>query len=208
MQYLTLIGTVTFIHLLAIISPGPDFIMVVKNSLTYSRKTGSWTAIGLGVGVSVHIFYCIAGLAMIISQAIFIFDIIKLLGAGYLVYFGLKSIFLKSSNLEIEVTQQQINISPLNAIKIGFFTNLLNPKSTLFFLSLFTMVIDPETPNLILAMLSIIMILNTVLWFFLVSIFLTQIKIKNFYNKFQKILNKGLGWILIALGIKIALTQR
>lgn len=208
MEYLALIGTVTLIHLLAVISPGPDFIMTVKNSLSYSRKTGIWTAFGLGLGISVHIFYCIAGLAIVISQSILIFNIIKLLGAGYLIYIGLKSIFSKSSNINVEATQQKIDISSLEAIKIGFLTNVLNPKATLFFLSLFTMVISPDTPNLILAVLSIIMVLNTTLWFSLVSIFFTQKRIRNAFNTFQGIFNKVLGGLLIGLGIKVALIQK
>lgn len=208
MEYLALIGTVTMIHLLAVILPGPDFIMVVKNSLSYSRKTGIWTAFGLGLGISIHIFYCVAGLAFIISQSILVFNIIKLLGAGYLIYIGVKSIFAKSSKIDIGTTQQKTYTSPLEAIKIGFLTNVLNPKATLFFLSLFTLVISPETPNLILAILSIIMIVNTALWFSLVAIFFTQKRVRNAFDKFQEIFNKVLGGILIGLGVKVALTQK
>lgn len=90
MEYLALIGTVTLIHLLGVISPGPDFIICARNSLTYSRKTGIWTAVGFGLGISVHILYCLAGLALIISQSILLFNFIKYLGASYLVYIGIK----------------------------------------------------------------------------------------------------------------------
>ena len=70
METLALIGTITIIHLLAVISPGPDFIMACRNSLIYSRKTGIWTAVGFGFGIMVHIFYSLAGLALIISKSI------------------------------------------------------------------------------------------------------------------------------------------
>ncbi len=208
MEYLALIGTVTLIHLLAVISPGPDFIVAVKNSLSYSRKTGIWTAIGFGLWISVHILYCIAGLAIILSQSILIFNVIKLLGAGYLIYIGVKSIFSKSSKIEVWDTQQKTDITPFEAIKIGFLTNVLNPKATLFFLSLFTLIISPDTPNLILAVLSMIMITNTALWFSLVAVFFTQKRIRNAFDKFQGIFNKILGGLLIGLGIKVALTQK
>ena len=95
------IATVTFIHLLALISPGPDFIMACRNSLIYSRKIGIYTAIGFGLGIAVHIFYSLAGLALIISSSIFIFNTIKFLGAGYLVYIGIKSILSKSLRFSI-----------------------------------------------------------------------------------------------------------
>lgn len=208
MQYLSLIGTVALVHLLALISPGPDFIMCVRNALTYSRKTGIYTAIGFGAGISIHIIYCIAGLALIISKSIIIFNFFKFLGAGYLIYIGFKSITSKSSHLEIKDQEKKKDISPLAAIKIGFLTNALNPKATLFFLSLFTMVISPNTPGLILRILSAIMIIETVIWFSLVSIFMTQKRIRSVFEKSQNIFNRTLGGLLILLGVKVALTEK
>ena len=67
MNYLTLIGTVAFLNLLAAMSPGPDFVMAVRNSLNYSRKTGIYTGIGIGLGIGIHISYCAAGVGFIIA---------------------------------------------------------------------------------------------------------------------------------------------
>ncbi len=208
MEYLVLIGTIVGIHLLALISPGPDFIMLVKNSLTYSRKTGIYTAVGFALGIMVHIFYCLAGLAILISKSILVFNIIKLLGAGYLMYIGIMAIISKSSKLDIKKTKQKTDISPLKAIKIGFITNVLNPKATLFFLSLFTMIISPETPNFALGIAIFFMLINQFLWFALVAIFFTQKKVQNVFSKFHKIFDKILGGLLVALGLKIALTEK
>ncbi|MBI2463512.1 LysE family transporter [Candidatus Peregrinibacteria bacterium] len=208
MHSIALIGTVTLIHLLAIISPGPDFIMAVRNSLTYSRKTGIWTAVGFGLGIAVHIFYSLAGLALIISQSILLFNSIKLFGAGYLIYIGVKSFFSKSSHIELKEHVKKIDISVFSAVKIGFLTNVLNPKATIFFLSLFTMVISPETPSQIMAILSVIMIVDTMLWFSLVAIFFTQKKIRSSFERYQNIFNKTFGGLLIALGVKVALTKK
>ncbi|MDO8604688.1 MAG: LysE family transporter [bacterium] len=208
MEYLALIGTVTMVHLLAVISPGPDFIIAVKNSLSYSRKTGIWTSVGFAMGISVHIFYCVAGLAVLISQSILLFNIIKLIGAGYLIYLGVKAVLSKSTKIEIESLKQKNDISALEAVKIGFLTNVLNPKATLFFLSLFTLVISPNVPKVVLVVLSIIMIVNTAIWFSLVALFFTQKKVVSVFSKFQGIFNKIFGSLLIALGIKIALSQK
>ncbi|HLG25670.1 MAG TPA: LysE family transporter, partial [Candidatus Gracilibacteria bacterium] len=79
MSSLTLLATIVILHALALISPGPDFLVALKNSLTYSRRTGIYTAIGFALGISVHIFYCLAGIALVISQSILIFSIIKYL---------------------------------------------------------------------------------------------------------------------------------
>ena len=208
MEYLALIGTVIVIHLLAVISPGPDFIMCVRNSLTYSRRTGVWTAVGFGAGIAVHVFYSVAGLALVISKSILLFNIIKFLGAGYLIYIGVKSVLSKSSKIELGEHHKKDDISAISAVKIGFLTNVLNPKATLFFLSLFTLVISPDTPTAIMGIMSTIMIINTMLWFSLVAIFLTQSKIRSVFEKFQDAFNKTLGGLLIALGIKVALADK
>lgn len=207
-QYLALIGTVALVHLLAVISPGPDFIMCARNSLVYSRRTGLWTAVGFGLGISVHILYCLAGLAVLISRSILLFNAFKFLGAGYLVYIGLKSFFSKSAKLDLPGQQKRSDISALAALRMGFLTNVLNPKATLFFLSLFTLVIAPGTPASVLAAVAAIMIVDTVLWFSFVAFFLTQKNLRPVFEKFQGVFHKTLGGLLVALGIKIALTER
>ena len=208
MEYLVQIGTVTALHLLAVMSPGPDFIMCVRNALTYSRKTGIWTSLGFALGIAVHIFYSLAGLAIIISQSILFFNFIKYLGAGYLIYIGTKSLLNRSLKIDIKTYNHKEDISSYVAVKIGFLTNVLNPKVTIFFLSLFTLVISPQTPIYISGAMGAIMILNTFLWFSLVSIFLTQRKVRSVFEKFQNAFNKVFGGLLVALGIKIALSER
>ena len=194
------------VNTIGLMSPGPDFVMCVKNSLTYSRKTGIYTAIGFSLGIIVHIAYCLAGLAIVISQSILLFNIIKLLGAGYLIYIGIKSLTSDSANIDIHADKKE-DISAFKAIKMGFLTNILNPKATMFFLGMFTLVIQPDTPALILAVASVLMVLSTALWFSLVAIFLTQPRIQKVFEKIQGFVNKTFGALLVALGLKIALTK-
>lgn len=207
MDLFALVGTVVGIHLMAVISPGPDFIMAVRNSLTYSRKTGIYTAVGFGLGIGVHVIYCVFGLALIISKSIIVFNVIKYLGAAYLIYIGVMSLFSKSANIEITEEHKKQDISSLKAVRIGFLTNVLNPKATLFFLSLFTFVITPDTPKTVSFGLGLMMMINTTLWFSVVAIFFTQKRIRTLFNKFQKWFNRFFGVILIAIGIKIILTD-
>ena len=206
MEYVGLIGAVIVVHLLALISPGPDFIMAVRNSLKYSRRTGMWTAIGFGLGIGVHISYCIAGLALIISKSILLFNTIKLLGAAYLIYIGIKSLTSKASTVEVHAKKQE-EISPLSAVWMGFLTNVLNPKATLFFLGLFTLVISPETPAFVLGIVSAAMILATMIWFSLVAVFLTHRRIRIIFYRWQAMFDKVLGGLLVGLGVKVALTE-
>jgi RhtB (resistance to homoserine/threonine) family protein len=203
-----LLLTIITVHFLAMISPGPDFVLAVKNSLQYSRKTGIYTAIGFGLGIACHILYCLAGIALIISRSILLFNAIKLFGAAYLIYIGIKAIISKSSNPYISREEKRTDISPLKAVKIGFLTNILNPKATIFFLGLFTVVISPNTPWQTLLAASIIMIINQVAWFSLVAIFFTQSSVRKIFERFQNRFNKVFGGLLILLGLRIALAER
>jgi len=203
----SLIASVAFIHLLAVISPGPDFFMALKNSMAYSRKTGIYTAIGFGLGIAIHVFYSLAGLALIISKSIIVFNIIKYLGVAYLLYIGVKSFLSKTKAIKIENEMHLQDISPLKAVSMGFLTNVLNPKASLFFLSLFTLVIKPDTATGTLVIISALLVIDTILWFSLVAIFFTQKRIRSIYNRYQKWFNRLFGGFLIAIGLKIAFSD-
>lgn len=205
--YAVLIGTVIAAHLLAVVSPGPDFFMVVRNSITYSRSAGIYTAIGLGIGIAVHVTYSLAGIALIISQSIILFSTIKYIGALYLIYIGIQSIRSKENTMNIQITKNVDTLNPVNAIKMGFLTNVLNPKATMFFLSLFTMVISPETPTVVLIIISSALVLNTIAWFSIVAVIISNTKVQNMYKQSQYVINTIFGALLMGLGIKIAFSK-
>lgn len=206
MEYLPLIGTVALLNLLAAISPGPDFVMTVKNSLRYSRRTGIFTSFGIALGLSVHIIYCAVGVGYLISKSIILFSVIKFLGAGYLIYIGVSSILSKESKHQIIEDKSIADLTRMQAFRMGFLTNVLNPKATLFFLSLFTFVINPAIPSYIIFIISVIIIATALAWFTAVSIFFTQQNVQRSFLKFEKIINRFFGGLLVLIGIKIALT--
>ena len=206
MEYLPLIGTVAILNLLAAISPGPDFVMIVRNSLCYSRRSGIYTTFGIGLALGVHLLYCAAGIGYLISTSLILFSIIKILGAGYLIYMGVGSILAKKSSLELAEVKNDVDLTRFQAFRMGFLTNILNPKATLFLLSLFTLVIGNSTPLYIIVTISAIIIGTAIAWFTIVSIFLSQERVRNAFLKYEKGINRMLGGFLIILGIKIAFT--
>lgn len=206
MPHLALIGTVTLAHLLAVASPGPDFLMAVRNSLAYSRRAGIFTAVGFGCGIAVHIAYCLAGLALVISRSAPLFQGIKWLGALYLAYVGIRSLLSRGGTAPEAEPERRPDIPALAAVRMGFLTNVLNPKATLFFLSLFTLVIAPGTPPAVLAAISAILVGNTILWFSLVAVFMTRPAIRAAYLRRRAALDRALGALLLAIAIKVALS--
>jgi len=180
--------------------------MVMKHSLSYSRETGIWTSIGIGLGILVHILYCFVGLGIVINNSPVLFNVIKYVGALYLLYLGIMSFISKVEDVDFDGTiQLKVQPGALKSLRIGFLTNVLNPKATLFFLSLFTLVISPDTPYGILFIISIILVGNTMLWFVFLSYVITIRKVRIIFNRFQNRFNQVFGIILILVAIKIAM---
>jgi threonine/homoserine/homoserine lactone efflux protein len=200
---ISLISAAIVSHALAVVSPGPDFVMAVKNTLTYSRKIGIYTAIGFGVGIGVHILYSFFGISYLIQQHIWVFNTIKYLGAFYLVFIGLQSITSKSQSIQIVASKEKQRITGFQGFKMGFLTNVLNPKASLFFLSLFTFILKGSPDKTTLVVISFFLIVNTALWFIIVAIFFDQALIRKSYEKYQNVIQLVLGILLIGLGISI-----
>jgi len=207
MEYLPEFLTIVVIHFICVIAPGPDFAMISRNSLIYSRKTGIYSAIGLAFGILVHVTYSLVGIGFIISQSILLFSIIKYLGAAYLIYIGYKSLKSKPNKEKAESLEKKNDLNKVQALKMGFLTNVLNPKVTLFFLSLFTQVINPQTPLFIQIAYGIEMSAMTFLWFSFVALILSNSLIKAKFTSVQHYFERVFGVILIALGIKVAMSS-
>ncbi|MEK7618406.1 MAG: LysE family transporter [Patescibacteria group bacterium] len=209
MNYLNEFLIVAGVHFLAVMSPGPDFVLTVRNALVYSRRSGLFTALGLSLGMVVHIAYCLLGIGLLISKSIVLFSVIKLFGAGYLIFLGVKSLRSKSSIANIDASRSvNEDMSKFIVIKQGFLTNVLNPKVTLFLLALFTQVISPETPRFVQALYGLEMIGMTMLWFGFVAFVISVGAVRAKFQRVQKFAEKTIGVVLIVLGVKVALSNQ
>jgi RhtB (resistance to homoserine/threonine) family protein len=210
--YLTQFITVIIVHFLAVASPGPDFLIVTKQSITSGRKIGMLTSLGVAIGILVHVTYCLLGIGLIISKSILIFNTIKYIGAMYLIYIGIKALRAKRKNPVTEVTNTTNTsvkqTTPWQAVQTGFLVNALNPKATLFFLALFTQVIDPQTPIFIQMLYGIEMFLATFIWFLVVAMAFSNHHMKQKISRIEHWIDRVSGAVLIALGIKIALSSK
>jgi len=210
-MFVTQLITIALIHFLAVASPGPDFLIVTKNSLTAGRRAGVMTALGVALGIGVHVTYCLLGIGLIISQSILLFNAIKWIGALYLVWIGIKGLRAKKKipvPQENTLAEQTRTLSSLKAFKIGFFVNVLNPKATLFLLAVFTQVIDPATPKFIQSLYGIEMIIATFVWFTIVALGFSNTRMKQKISRIEHWIDRVSGAVLIALGIKVALTSQ
>jgi len=202
-NWLLLVGVFT----VALASPGPDFVMAVRNSIMHSRRAGIMTAIGFGLGVGFHVSYCLGGLAIVISKSILLFNILKFAGAGYLFYVGYQALRSKGFDAAADEDLKPVAMSDIAALRGGFITNLFNPKATMFFLALFTQIIDPHIGMAQQVVYGLTCILMTMLWFSIVATVLTTPAIRARFLKMSKWIDRVCGGLFIALGIKLAVTK-
>lgn len=207
-MYWTEFLTVALIHLLAVASPGPDFAIVVRESVVGGRRAGTWTALGVGTGIFVHVGYSLLGIGLIVSQSILLFNALKWLAAAYLVYIGVKALRARPADpAALDALAVPAERSARGAFATGFVTNGLNPKATLFFLSLFTVVIDPHTPHWVQAGYGVYLALATAVWFCLVALLFSQPRVRAGFARLGHWFDRAMGAVLVALGIKLAFTQ-
>ncbi len=200
--------TVALVHLLAVASPGPDFAVVVRESVTQGRRIGSWTALGVGCGIFVHVAYSLLGIGLIVSQSIVLFNLFKWLAAGYLLYLGWRALRARPMSLdtadEVGTTSDR---SPWQAFAVGFVTNGLNPKATLFFLSLFTVVISADTPLWVQAGYGVYLAGATALWFLLVAWLFSRGRVRAGFARMGHWFDRLTGAVLIGLGVRLAVSE-
>jgi len=199
--------TVALVHLLAVASPGPDFAVVVRESVTQGQRAGLWTALGVGSGIFVHIAYSLLGIGLIVSQSILLFNLFKWLAAGYLVYLGWKALRARPQLEAATLTAGPVPTRRARqAFTVGFVTNGLNPKATLFFLSLFTVVISHDTPLAVQAGYGLYLACATTLWFCLVAWLFSRDRVRAGFARMGHWFDRVTGAVLIALGARLALS--
>ena len=201
--------TLVLVFGLGAISPGPDFVMSLKNSL-HSRKAGLFTALGFGAGVLVHVTYTILGIAALIAHSIIAFNMIKIIGAAYLIYIGVKALRTRSINQDCYQDSSLNTSEPLSAWQAfsqGLYTNLLNPKASLFFLAIFSQIIGPEMPVFTQFLFGLTCVAIVIAWFSSVTLFLTVPIIRNQFFRLSQWIEKLCGVILILLGIRLAFSK-
>lgn len=196
---------VATIGLLGMVSPGPDFFMVVKNSLNYQRKYALMTCLGVIMGIFTHMSYCIAGIAVLIKTTPWLFTFLRYAGAAYLAWIGFKALLAKNSGVSyVNQSAKIMNVTYRKAFIQGYLCNLLNPKATLFFLAIFTQVLALDSSLMDKLIVAFIIWVEAIIWWPIVTAIFQSELIRRRYFKIQFLVDKLLGVILLGLAIKVA----
>lgn len=190
------------------LTPGTDTLYILSRTIAQGKRAGLMSAAGINCGSLFHTLFAAFGLSVVLMQSAMAFNIVKWIGAAYLIYIGIKGLKSRSAAFQLE------QVGQVNERKLffqGLFTNVLNPKVALFFLAFMPQFIDPHQTAgaLPFVLLGLTFILTGSIWNFvlvLCSSWMTH-RLRNSIN-FSKYLNKLTGFIFIGLGIKLLRTSR
>ncbi len=229
---------IAMVHFFAVASPGPDFALILKQSIRYNRRIAIYTSFGIAAGIIVHVTYSLVGIGLLIASDERLFTALKYIAASYFCYIAWHCLRAKkpqqalstavshdtdnkplivndqtnaeSNELANKVPQSDSSTKFPSAKKSflnGFLINALNVKATLFFVSLFSVVIAPETLLSIKIAYGAYLVAATAAWFCFLSYVLTQEKVRFVLQRKGYILDRIMGLILLFLAIQLVLSD-
>ncbi|WP_394205648.1 LysE family translocator [Shewanella waksmanii] len=183
-----LLLSLAIIHTVALMSPGPDFALVVKLATQQRRQVALAGAAGISLAILVHCILSLTGVSLVIQSSKVLFFCVQLAGASYLGWMGLSAVkaainHWRDRQYAAQLTQAQTTMSLTQGFMQGLYTNLLNPKALVFFITLFSAMITPQTQLLTKTSAAILLLTLSLIWFCCIALFLSRPRIQ------QKLLN-------------------
>ena len=206
-MYLPEFLAIALAHFVAVASPGPDFALVLRQAVSRGKQAGLWTSAGIATGILVHVAYCLLGVALLLSRSPTLLLATKCIAALYLAWLGMGAI--RDARHPVVTGSVDSLVPPLSRRKLwlaGFLTNGLNPKATLFFLALFTVVISPSTPLPVQMAYGVYLSLATFAWFALLSSLLGIAAVRAWMLGAGIWFERGMGVVLIGLALQMAVS--
>ncbi|MFC4634523.1 LysE family translocator [Dokdonia ponticola] len=192
------------------LTPGADTMYILGRSIAQGKKAGILSALGISTGAIFHIIFATLGLSIILAKSATAFEIVKYLGAAYLIFLGLKTIFKKADG-KLELSNENEVVNYRKIYFSGVLTNILNPKVALFFLAFLPQFIDPNyvQSSLPFLILGVTFLLTGTIWCLILALFASKLsdRIRKNY-KIKMWLDKITSGIFVALGIKLALMKK
>ncbi|CAI8691844.1 LysE family translocator [Burkholderia cepacia] len=193
------------------VTPGPDTAYIVGRSVAQGRGAGLMSALGISAGCCVHALACAFGLTALLAASAAAFTVIKLVGAAYLIYLGVRMIVAKQAAAP-SGAEAATAAKPLRQLFMqGFWTNVLNPKVVLFFVSFFPQFVSADSPHKALAFLTLgaVFVAMSTVWTSLVAWVAGSVT-QRFSGKpgVRKWLDRTVGSAFVGLGLRLAASQR
>jgi threonine efflux protein len=184
----------------ALILPGPDFVAVVRSSMTYGTRAGLLTTLGVSIGLCLYATLSLLGLSAILVQYQWLTWAVRLLGGAYLIWLGVKLLRAKPQDVEIDPASRPAG---KRAILFGFLVTLTNPKAIVLFASVFATAVTASTPHWLMAVMIALVTASSLLWYSCVSLFMSSGPVMRRFQRARHLVERAAGVCFIGLGDKV-----
>jgi threonine efflux protein len=193
------------IFLPALMLPGPDFIAVVRSSMTKGTMAGILTTLGVTTGLGTYAILSLLGLSAILHDYQWLTWAVRILGGGYLIYLGIRLLFTQPDQLHIPL---EAGKSAKNAYVFGLFVTLTNPKAIVLFTSVFATAVTEATPLWLMVAMILLVILSSLIWYFTVSLFMSSASVIARFSNARHWIERTAGVCFIAIGGRVISDSR
>jgi threonine/homoserine/homoserine lactone efflux protein len=202
-QLLTLAG----VFLLGAMSPGPDFIIVLRSALSGGRRAGMAAACGIATGLLGWAAVTSLGVAGLLAASAVAFTVVKLVGAAYLVLLGVQALLAARRGGYDKALEPGKETTTRGAFAAGLLTNLFNPKVAVFFLALFPQFLPHDATAIDVAVLAVVAATAPLCWFLFLANIVTVLRRFLVRATVRRALDAVMGTVLVGLGVRIAVSQ-
>jgi threonine efflux protein len=205
MEVLRTLLPVFGIFIPALIPPGPDFIGVVRSSMTCGAAGGLRTTVGVSVGLGFYATLSLLGLSAILIEYQWLTWVVRVLGSGYLIYLGIGLLRARVPQVTDGTPQPLVTG---NAFVFGFLVTLTNPKAIVLFASVFATSVTGSTPSWLMALMIGLVVLSALVWYSIVALFMSSAPVMRRFQHARHRIERVAGACFVAMGLRILADAR
>jgi threonine efflux protein len=195
------------VQLLAAMSPGPAFLVVTRISVGESRRAALAAALGVTTATLIWAVAATLGMHVLLAEAAWLYDVLKLIGGGYLVWLAVQA--WQHADKPLAVAANGLaGMSAWQAWRLGFSTNLANPKVIVFFGSIFVTLFTPETPSWVRGAALVIVAANEIGWYAVVALLFSSRAAQAGYRRAKRWIDRVTGAVLMVFGLRLVFGAR
>lgn len=204
MDFLVVFLSVFAVFIPALLLPGPDFVAVVRSSMTRGTRAGLATTVGVSLGLCLYASLSLLGLSAILVKYQWLTWTVRVAGGGYLIYLGIR--LLMSHAKAVEAGPR--DAPRRSALLFGFFVTLTNPKAIVLFASVFATAVTAATPLWVMVLMIVLVTVSSLTWYSLVSLFMSSAPVMRRFQNARHRIEKAAGVCFVAIGVKVLADAR
>ncbi|WP_235830259.1 LysE family translocator [Algihabitans albus] len=189
----------------ALLLPGPDFVAVVRSSMTRGTSAGLLTTLGVSLGLGFYATLSLLGLSALLIEYQWLTWLVRVLGGSYLIYLGIRLLLAKPQEIELPEGEADKRGNPL---LFGFLVTLTNPKAIVLFASVFATAVTDATPLWLMGLMIALVVGCALVWYAVVSLFMSSSPVIRRFQHARHWIERAAGVCFVTIGGRVLADAR